>query len=63
MVPGRQSLLAKDRVRFVGDQLAVVVAETRQQAFDALDGIRVSYEAVPVVIDAEAALKPGALAA
>ena len=60
MVPGGQSLLAKDRVRFVGDQLAVVVAETRQQAFDALEGISVSYEALPVVVDAEAALKPGA---
>ena len=60
MVPGGQSLLAKDRVRFVGDQLAVVVAETRQQAFDALDAITVTYEPLPVVTDAEAALKPGA---
>jgi aerobic carbon-monoxide dehydrogenase large subunit len=60
MVPGGQSLLAKDRVRFVGDQLAVIVAETRQGAFDALDAITVTYEPLPVVTDAEAALKPGA---
>ena len=60
MVPGGPSLLAKDRVRYVGDQLAVVVAETRQQAFDALDAIRVQYEPLPVVVDAEAALKEGA---
>ena len=60
MVPGGQSLLAKDRVRYVGDQLAVVVAETRQQAFDALDAIDVTYESLPVVLDPEAAMKPGA---
>ena len=60
MVPGGQSLLAKDRVRYVGDQLAVVVAETRQQAFDALDAIDVTYEPLPVVLDPEAAMKPGA---
>ena len=60
MVPGGQSLLAKDRVRYVGDQLAVVVAETRQAAFDALDAIEVSYDPLPVVLDPEAAMKPGA---
>jgi aerobic carbon-monoxide dehydrogenase large subunit len=60
IVPGGQSVLAKDRVRYVGDQLAVVVAETRQKAFDALDAIKVEYQVLPVVVDAEAALKSGA---
>jgi carbon-monoxide dehydrogenase large subunit len=60
MVPGGQSLLAKDRVRYVGDQLAVVVAESRQEAFDALDAIDVTYESLPVVLDPEAAMRPGA---
>ena len=39
IVPGSQLILARDRVRFVGDPVAVVVAETRQQAVDALDKI------------------------
>ncbi len=60
MVPGSQPLLATDRVRSVGDQVAVVVAETRQQAYDALGAIKVEYEPLPVVVDAEAALKEGA---
>ncbi len=60
IVPGSQPILAKDRVRYVGEQLAVVVAETRQQAFDALDAIKVEYEPLPTVVDAEAALKEGA---
>lgn len=60
MMPGSQSVLATDRVRFVGDAVAVVVAETRQQAYDALEKIQVEYEPLPVVTDAEEALKPGA---
>ncbi|MDQ1418755.1 MAG: aerobic carbon-monoxide dehydrogenase large subunit [Acidimicrobiaceae bacterium] len=60
MVPGGQSLLATDRVRFVGDQVAVVVAETVQQANDALQAIRVDYEVLPAVVDAEEALKRSA---
>ena len=60
IVPGGQHLLVKDRVRFVGDQIAVVVAETRQQAYDALSAIRVDYEPLPVVLDAEAAIAEGA---
>ncbi|WP_084650892.1 molybdopterin-dependent oxidoreductase [Runella zeae] len=60
IVPGSHSVFAKDRVRFVGDQLAAVVAETRQQAYDALDKIKVEYEALPVILDAEEAVKDGA---
>ena len=60
IVPGSQPVLAKDRVRYVGEQIAVIVAETRQQAFDALDAIKVEYEPLPTVVDAESALKDGA---
>ena len=60
IVPGGQLVLAKDRARFVGEQIAVVVAETRQQAYDALAAIKVEYETLPVVVDAEKALKEGA---
>src|ERR1035441_10014906 len=59
-VPGAQTALATDRVRYVGEWVAAVVAETRQQAVDALPAIKVDYEPLPVVINAEAALKEGA---
>src|SRR5690349_12738638 len=59
-VPGAGFVLATDRVRYIGDPVAVVVAETRNQAYDALEAIQVDYEPLPVVVDAEAALKEGA---
>jgi carbon-monoxide dehydrogenase large subunit len=52
--------IAKDVVRYVGDAVAVVVAENRYQAEDALELINVDYEPLPVVINPEAALQPGA---
>jgi carbon-monoxide dehydrogenase large subunit len=52
--------MAKEVVRFVGDALAVVVAETPHQAYDAIDLIDVDYEPLPAVVDPEAATKPGA---
>ena len=52
--------LATDRVRFVGDVVAAVVAETRAQAVDAAELVIVDYDPLPVVIDAEAALADGA---
>jgi len=58
-LPGAGDALAKDRVRFIGDPVAVVVAETQQQAYQAMDAIKVDYELLPVVTDAEEALKPG----
>jgi aerobic carbon-monoxide dehydrogenase large subunit len=60
IVPGSHSVFASDKVRFVGDQLAAVVAETRQQAYDALEKIKVRYEALPIVLDAEEAIADGA---
>ena len=55
-----QPLLASDRVRYVGDLVAFVVAETINQAKDAAELIAVDYEVLPAVIGAEAALAPGA---
>ena len=52
--------IAKDVVRYVGDAVAVVVAETPYQAHDALDLIDVDYEPLPAVVDPEKATKPGA---
>jgi CO/xanthine dehydrogenase Mo-binding subunit len=48
-----------DIVRFVGDQVAVVVAETEAQAAAALKRIEVGYEDLPPVLDAEQAMEPG----
>ena len=47
-------------VRFVGDEVAAVAAESLAAAEDALALIRVDYEPLPAVYDAEAALAPGA---
>ena len=52
--------IAKDVVRYVGDAVAVVVAETRAQAEDALESINVSYEVLPATVNPEAATKDGA---
>ena len=49
-----------DRVRFVGDRVAAVVAESEEIAARALELIDVEYEDLPVVCDMEAALEPDA---
>ncbi len=59
-VPCRISVLARDRVRFVGEAVAVVVADDPYRAHDALDLIRVEYEALPAVVDVEGAIAAGA---
>ncbi|HET9899580.1 MAG TPA: molybdopterin cofactor-binding domain-containing protein, partial [Actinomycetes bacterium] len=48
--------LATDKVRYVGDGVAVVVAENRYAAHDALEAIEIDYEQLPAVVDMEAAL-------
>lgn len=52
--------LAVDEVHFVGDGVAVVIAEDRYTANDALELIDVEYEILPAVVDAEAATQDGA---
>ena len=59
-VPCKIMPLARERVRFVGEPVAVVIAEDVYRAWDALDLIRVEYEPLPAVVDVEAALAPGA---
>jgi aerobic carbon-monoxide dehydrogenase large subunit len=59
-LPGAQTALATDRVRYEGEWVAAVVAETREQAYDALAAIQVDYERLPAVTKAEAALAEGA---
>jgi carbon-monoxide dehydrogenase large subunit len=53
--------LAIDEACFVGEGVAVVVAETREQARDAMEAVVVDYEELPVVLDLEAAASDSAL--
>jgi aerobic carbon-monoxide dehydrogenase large subunit len=53
-------VLAVDRVRHVGDPVAVVIADSLGQARDAAEKIAVDYAVEPAVVDVVAALKPGA---
>ncbi len=55
-----QPLLADGTVRYVGEPVALVVAETRNQALDAAERIIVDYEPLPAVVRADAALSPAA---
>ena len=53
-----QAVLATDKVRFQGQEVAFVVAEDRYSARDALELIEVEYDILPPVIDARRALDP-----
>ncbi|MEW2258897.1 aerobic carbon-monoxide dehydrogenase large subunit [Streptomyces sp. NPDC047869] len=55
-----QAVLATDKVRFQGQEVAFVVAEDRYAARDALELIDVEYEPLPAVVDARRALDPDA---
>ena len=56
----RPAALARGKVHYVGEPLAIVVAEDRHRAEDAVDLIDVDYEELPVVADPHEALKVGA---
>lgn len=51
-----RNLLAKGKVRLVGDIIAVIVAETRGQAVDAAEAVYFDFDLLPAVIDPEAAM-------
>jgi carbon-monoxide dehydrogenase large subunit len=53
-------MLAAEEVRYVGDAVAAVVAETRAAAQDAADAILVEYDPLPAVTDIGEAVRPGA---
>jgi aerobic carbon-monoxide dehydrogenase large subunit len=52
--------LAQDRVRYVGERVAVVIAASEPQARDAAELIAIDYEVLPAVISAEDAVRPNA---
>ena len=57
MKAGPHPILASGKVRFVGDQVAVVIAETRDQARAAAEAVAVSYGVLPHNVDAAQAMK------
>ena len=62
MKMGAWPAMAPETVRFVGQAVAVVIAETKNQARDAAEAVVVNYEALPAVPDIRAAIKSGAAA-
>ena len=52
--------LAVDKVRYKGEPIVAVVADSHREAFEALAKIRVDYDPLPTVFDVEEAMKPGA---
>ncbi|HWF97202.1 MAG TPA: xanthine dehydrogenase family protein molybdopterin-binding subunit, partial [Xanthobacteraceae bacterium] len=55
-----QAVLAGERVRYVGEPVALIVAQTLDQARDAAEAVEVDYEELPAVVSIEDALKPSA---
>ena len=52
--------LAVDKVRYKGEPIVAVVADSPREAYEAMAKVRVDYDALPTVFDVEEALKPGA---
>lgn len=53
-----QPVLCRDKVRYMGDAVALVIAESPEEADRALDLVEVDYEPLPLVDDPEAAMEP-----
>src|SRR5690349_265131 len=60
MKMGAWPAMAPETVRFVGQAVAVVIAETKNQAKDAAEAVVVNYEELPAAADIRAAIAPGA---
>jgi len=58
--PRPQRPLARGEVRYVGEPIAAVVADDPYLAADAAELVRVEYDPLPAVVDAEAAMNPSA---
>jgi CO/xanthine dehydrogenase Mo-binding subunit len=58
--PEEEFVLAQDRVRFKGEAIAAIVAESEPAAHEAVSKVRLDLEELPAVFDVEEALRPGA---
>jgi carbon-monoxide dehydrogenase large subunit len=56
----KHQLLVADKARHVGDAIALVIAESKEDAVDAAQAVHVEYEELPCVVDAFKAAQPGA---
>jgi carbon-monoxide dehydrogenase large subunit len=55
----KHPLLVADKARHVGDAVAIVIADSLEQAVDAAEAVIVDYEELPCVVDAAKAVQPG----
>ncbi|TIW04833.1 MAG: xanthine dehydrogenase family protein molybdopterin-binding subunit, partial [Mesorhizobium sp.] len=60
MKMGAWSPLAVDKVRYVGDAVVIVVADTKGQARDAAEAVEITYKELKAVVEATKAIQPGA---
>lgn len=58
--PDEEPVLAEDEVRYTGEQIAAIIAETEEAAMEAVGKVKLDLEELPAVFDVEEALKPGA---
>lgn len=58
--PDEEFVLAEDRVRYKGEQMAAIIAETEEAAMEAVSKVKLDLEELPAVFDVEEALKPDA---
>jgi len=58
--PNDEPVLAFDKVRYKGEQIVAVLAQSEQAAREGVAKVKVAYEELPAVFDVEEALKPGA---
>jgi CO/xanthine dehydrogenase Mo-binding subunit len=57
--PDEEPVLAEDEVRYKGEQIAAIIAETEEAAMEAVGKVKLDLEELPAVFDVEEALKPG----
>jgi len=58
--PDEEPVLAEDKVRYKGEQIAAIIAETEEAAMEAVSKVKLDLEELPAVFDVEEALKEGA---
>jgi len=58
--PDEEYVLAEDKVRYIGEPIAAIIAESEEAAMEAVSQVRLDLEELPAVFDVEEALKPGA---
>jgi len=58
--PDEEYVLAEDKVRYIGEPIAAVLAESEDAVMEAVSQVRLELEELPAVFDVEEALKPGA---